>query len=151
MAFRKFPTTVKKKKGKDGSKSTKGFFVVEKRENLRFSVELPLDYSFTDIEETRGGISADASEGGLLVHLHRRIEIGSLLRIEILFVKGFQLDTIEGIARVVWSDLAARERFGEYWYGLQFQSFQEGDLDKLKILLKKVGQSHEDKDKDIPG
>ena len=141
MSSRKFLCTVRTKKRKDQPRFQKGFFLVEKRENPRFSVELPFGYSLADIEETRAGILADASEAGLLVYLHRRVSIGTLLKIEIIFVKGFQLDTIKGIAKVVWSDFAAKESFGEYRYGLKFQSFQEGDIDKLRILLKKVSQS----------
>ncbi len=137
MSSRKLPTTVKSMKRKDPSRLQKGFFILEKRENPRFSVELPFNYSLADIEETRAGILADACEGGLLAYLHRRVEIGTLLKIEILYAKGFRLDAIKGIAKVVWSDLAARESFGEYRYGLKFQSFREGDIDKLRFLLKK--------------
>ena len=141
MSPRKFLTTVRSQKGKDPSQLHKGFFLLEKRENPRFSVELPFGYSLADTEETRAGILADACEGGLLAYLHRRVDIGTLLKIEILYAKGFRLDTIKGIAKVVWSDFAAKESFGEYRYGLQFQSFLEGDIDKLRILLKRVSQS----------
>ena len=137
MSSRKFLTTDRSKKKKDPSQFQKGFFILEKRENPRFSVELPFNYSVADVEETRAGILADACEGGLLAYLHRKVDLGTLLRIEILYAKGFQLDAITGIAKVVWSDLAARESFGEYRYGLKFQSFQEGDIDKLRTLLKK--------------
>ncbi len=141
MSSRKLLTTAGTKRGKDQARPEKGFFLIEKRENPRYRVELPFDYSVADVEETRGGILSDASEAGLLVYLHRTVDIGTLLNIEIFFAKGFQLDTIKGIAKVVWFDLVAKERFGEYRYGLQFQSFQEGDIDKLRILLKKVGKS----------
>ncbi len=141
MSPQKLLTTARSKKGKDPSRLKKGFFILEKRENPRFSVELPFSYSLADIEETRAGILADACEGGLLAYLHRRVDIGTLLKIEILYARGFRLDAIKGIAKVVWSDLAARESFGEYRYGLQFQSFQEGDIDKLRLLLKRTRQS----------
>ena len=141
MSSRKFLTTVRSKKEKDPSRLQKGFFIVEKRENPRFNVELPFGYSIADIEEPRAGILADACEGGLLAYLRRKVDIGTLLKIEIFYAKGFRLDTIKGIAEVVWSDLAAKESFGEYRYGLQFQSFQEGDIDKLRLLLKRVRQS----------
>ena len=141
MSSQKLLTTTGSKKKKEQPRFQKGFFLLEKRENPRFSVELPFGYSFADIEETRAGIVADACEGGLLAHLHRRVDIGTLLKIEILYTKGYQLDAIKGIAKVVWSDLAAQESFGEYRYGLQFQSFQEGDISKLRILLKKLSQS----------
>ena len=141
MSAQKLLSTVKGKKKKEKPQFQKGFFLVEKRESPRFSLELPFGYSLADIEETRAGILADAGEGGLLAHLHRRVDIGTLLKIEILYTKGYQLDAIKGIAKVVWSDLAAQESFGEYRYGLQFQSFQEGDINKLRSLLKKVSQS----------
>jgi hypothetical protein len=38
--------------------------------------------------------------------------------------------------------LPPKEIWGEYRYGLEFQSFQEGDLQKLKRLLKGVGKTH---------
>jgi c-di-GMP-binding flagellar brake protein YcgR len=143
MSPRKFLTAVRRKKEKDKSKSKEGIFIVERRKHPRIRVELPLDYSLADREETYGGIVANASEGGLLVYLSQTTELGALLKIEILFVKGSELNTIRGIAKVVWSDLAAKKAWGEYRYGLQFQSFQEGDLKKLKTLLQEVGKTHD--------
>jgi len=125
---------------KDGSESREGLFLVERRRHPRISIELPFDYSFFEKGEDHRGILADASEGGLLVHLLEKIDVGSLLRIEILFSRGTELVTIEAISKVVWSDLAARESWAEYRYGLQFLSFYQGDIHKLKMLLKEVGQ-----------
>jgi c-di-GMP-binding flagellar brake protein YcgR len=138
MSLRKFLTTVRRKRGKDESKSKEGVFVVERRKRPRISIELPFEYSGVDGKEIHGGISVDVSEGGFLVYLPEAMEIGTILKIEILFVKGPELNTIKGIAKVVWSDLAAKESWGENRYRLQFQSFQEGDLHKLKNLLKEV-------------
>jgi c-di-GMP-binding flagellar brake protein YcgR len=143
MSPRKFLTAVRRKKEKDKSKSKEGIFIVERRRHPRIGVELPLDYSLADREETYGGIVANASEGGLLVYLSETTELGALLKIKIIFVKGSELNTIRGIAKVVWSDLAAKKVWGEYRYGLQFQSFQEGDLKKLKTLLQEVGKTHD--------
>jgi hypothetical protein len=143
MSPRKYLTTVRRKKGKNKSKSKEGIFIVERRKHPRIRVELPLDYSFVDKEETHGGIVANASEEGLLVYLSEATELGALLKIEILFVKGLELNTIKGIAKVVWSDLAAKKAWGEHRYGLEFQSFQEGDFQKLETLLKEVGKTHD--------
>ena len=143
MSPRKYLTTVRRKKGKDKLKSKEGIFIVERRKHPRIRVELPLDYSFVDKEETHGGIVANASEEGLLVYLSEATELGALLKIEILFVKGLELNTIKGIAKVVWSDLAAKKAWGEHRYGLDFQSFQEGDFQKLETLLKEVGKTHD--------
>ncbi len=137
---------IKEKRGKDNSASKEGVIVVERRKHPRLFVELPLDYSQVDRQEVHRGIATNASEGGLLVYLPETIEIGVLLKIEILFAKSPdvspELTTIRGIARVIWSDLAAQESWGEYRYGLQLHSFQKGDLEKLKGLLRAVGKVH---------
>jgi len=142
MSPRKYLTTVRRKKGKRKTESKEGIFVVERRKNPRISVELPLDYSLVDTQENFGGIATNMSEGGLLVYLPESIKLGSLLRIEILFVKGSELSSISGIAKIVWSDLAPKRMWGEYRYGLEFQSFQKGDLHKLKSLLNEVEESY---------
>ncbi len=117
-----------------------GVLAIEKRKYPRFSVELPLDYSRFNGKETLGGMVANASEGGLLVYLPERIETGALLKIEIFYVRGLELDTIKAVAKVVWCDLAARESWGEHRYGLQFQSIDEKDFNRLLTLLKEAGK-----------
>jgi c-di-GMP-binding flagellar brake protein YcgR len=122
------------------SQTKMGVLAIEKRKSPRFSVELPLDYSRVDGKATFGGMVANASEGGLLVYLPERVEIGALLKIEIFYVRGLELDTIKAVAKVVWCDLAARESWGEHRYGLQFQSIDEKDFGRLTTLLKEVGK-----------
>jgi c-di-GMP-binding flagellar brake protein YcgR len=96
-----------------------------------------------DSEETHGGLIADISEGGLLVYLPEALKLETLLRIQILFVKGMELNSIKAIAKIVWSDLATKTISEENRYGLEFQSFIEGDLQKLKTILKEVGETYE--------
>jgi c-di-GMP-binding flagellar brake protein YcgR len=143
MGLRKFTTAVRRKKREDTSQTKEGVFVVERRRHPRRSIELPLDYSHVESHENRGGIAANVSEGGLLVYLPEAIGIGSLLKIEILFVKGLELSSIKANTKVVWYGLAPNENWGEYKYGLEFQSFQEGDLQNLKRLLKEVADTHD--------
>jgi c-di-GMP-binding flagellar brake protein YcgR len=121
------------------SQTKMGVLSIEKRKYPRFSVELPLNYSRAEGKDTLGGMVANASEGGLLVYLPERMEIGALLKIEIFYVRGLELDTIKAVAKVVWCDLAARESWGEHRYGLQFQYIDQKDLGRLTILLKDVG------------
>jgi c-di-GMP-binding flagellar brake protein YcgR len=127
-------------KNKSASQTKMGVLSIEKRKHPRFSVELPLDYSRVDGKETFGGMVANASEGGLLVYLPERVSIGTLLRIEIFYVRGLELDTVKAVAKVVWCDLAARESWGEHRYGLQFQYIEEKDFSRLTTLLKEVGK-----------
>jgi c-di-GMP-binding flagellar brake protein YcgR len=129
-----------KRNSRSTSQTKMGVLAIEKRRHPRFSVELPLDYARVDGKETYGGMVANASEGGLLVYLPERIEIGAFLKIEIFYVRGLELDTIKVLARVVWSDLAARESWGEHRYGLQFQNIDDKDFNQLMNLLKEVGK-----------
>jgi c-di-GMP-binding flagellar brake protein YcgR len=121
------------------SQTKMGVLSIEKRKYPRFSVELPLNYSRAEGKDTLGGMVANASEGGLLVYLPERMEIGALLKIEIFYVRGLELDTIKAVAKVVWCDLAARESWGEHRYGLQFQYIDQNVLGRLTTLLKDVG------------
>lgn len=141
MSPQKYLTTVRRKRGKGKSESKEGIFVVERRKHPRFRVELPLGYSVESVER-HGGVAANASKSGLLVYLPEAIFVGSLLKIEILFAKGSELNSISATAKVVWSDLAPEEICGEYRYGLKFESFQEGDLRKLRNLLIEAGETH---------
>ena len=121
------------------SQTKMGVLSIEKRKYPRFSVELPLNYSRAEAKNTLGGMVANASEGGLLVYLPERIEIGGLLKIEIFYVRGLELDTIKAVAKVVWCDLAARESWGEHRYGLHFEYIDEKDFSRLTTLLKEAG------------
>jgi len=71
-------------------------------------MELPLDYRI-EREDRFGGITANASIGGVLVYLPEPIVVGTSLKIEILFAKGSELNSIKADAKVVWSDLAPKE------------------------------------------
>ncbi len=117
-----------------------GVLAVEKRRHPRYTVEFPLDYSRVDGKETYGGIVANASEGGLLVYLPQRMEMGTVLKIEIIYVQELEFNTIKAIAKVVWSDLASRESWGEYRYGLQFLEIEEEAFTRLLNLLKEIGK-----------
>ncbi len=124
-------------------RTPKGVFAIEKRKNPRYSVEFALDYSLIDGETTfNGGLTSDASEGGLLVYLPEMIQIGALLRIEIFYMKDLSFETITATAKAVWTDLATREGVRQHRYGLQFQSIDKENLDKLKALLNQVAQPH---------
>jgi len=141
MSHQFLATKIKGTRDRLHSVAKEGGSPVERRRHLRISVKLPFDYSLVEREGSLRGIVEDASEGGLLVYLLERIEIGALIRIEILFSKDTELTTIQAIARVVWSGPAAQDSWAEYQYGVQFQSFFKGDFNRLKILLREVGQA----------
>jgi hypothetical protein len=120
--------------------SKMGILAVERRKHPRFVVELPLDYSQTEEGDLYGGIVANASEGGLLVYLPERMNLGSLIKIQIFYVRELEFNMIRAVVKIVWADLAARETWGEHRYGLQFASIDKENLNKLMTLLKEVGK-----------
>jgi hypothetical protein len=142
----KHSKTIKRKGKKMPSK--KGVVAIERRKHPRFNLELPLDYFRIDVKENYGGIVANASELGILVYLPEKMEMETTLSIEIFYAKGLELDSIKAIAKVVWADLAARKTWGEHRYGLQFQSIDKQNFNKLKNLLKDVGRAKNMKGKE---
>ena len=121
-----------------GLEAKKGVFVIEKRRDPRYKIELPIDYSHINEKENYRGTIANANEGGILVYLPERLEVGGLFRIKIFFPMETVLSTVQVIAKVVWVDSAIQKTAGEYRYGLQLQSFLKGDLNKFRKLLKEV-------------
>jgi hypothetical protein len=119
----------------------KGIVAIERRKHPRFNLELPLDYFRIENKENYGGIVANASEMGVLAYLPEKMEIGTVLSIEIFYAKGLELDSIKATAKVVWTDLPARKTWGEHRYGLQFQSVDKQNLSKLKNLFKELSST----------
>lgn len=140
MSPAKHPKTTRKKTREKKKPSKKGVLAIDRRKHPRFTTELPLDYSRVDSREDFGGIVANASKGGILVYLPERLEIGDNLKVEIFFAKESELNSIKGVVKVVWADLAADESWGEHRYGLQFQTIDKKHLDKLRALLKTAGK-----------
>jgi c-di-GMP-binding flagellar brake protein YcgR len=116
-----------------------GVLAIERRRYPRYSIEFPLTYSVIEGKPAshHWGLVRDATEGGILVYLKERIKIGTILKIEMYYAEKLPLQKITATAKVVWSDLAAKDSFGEHRYGLQLESIEKGDFNKLRILLRK--------------
>ncbi len=150
MTLRNQMTTAKRKRRKTEPRSKEGIFIVERRKHPRFNIELPLDYSIEN-EDHYGGVAVNASRGGVVVYLPVAIVVGTSLNMEIIFVKGFELNSIKVQAKVIWSRLVPKVIWGEYRYGLEFEKFQEGDLQKLKAMLREAGKHTAGQERDESG
>jgi len=130
------------KRVRKGGSVTKGKGVTkkERRKSPRFLFKLPMNYSRPRNKDNYGGIVGNASEGGIQVYLPEKLNTGEVLKIEILFAKGWELKTVRGIAKIIWSDLAIRKSRKVYRYGLQFQLFNKNNIQKLRILLKEASR-----------
>jgi hypothetical protein len=129
------------RKGKSSSvESRTGILSFERRKHPRFVIELPLDYCRAEKADLLGGMATNASEGGLLVYLPERMPMGTILKIQIFYVRELEFNMIKVMGKIVWADMAARESWGEHRYGLQFVSIDDDDLTRLTTLLKEIGK-----------
>jgi hypothetical protein len=109
---------------------------VEKRRHPRFLMDLPLEHRMMDIPYAHGGLVVNVSETGLLIECVKDMPIGSKLNITVLFPEGYELDSFEVSAEVVWRDIHwDDDNRKKYLYGLKFVSIKRQDYLKLRQLL----------------
>jgi c-di-GMP-binding flagellar brake protein YcgR len=106
----------------------------ERRKYPRFDCELPIE-CITSGSEIHVGIAANISQGGMLVCLHDRIEVGSPLRINLIFTQAFQLKIIRANAIVVWNKAVQHAFWGRYRYGLRLVGLRDRFFSEFKGLL----------------
>ncbi len=102
----------------------------ERRQHPRFSVKLPLDYWETP-EVIQGGLVANISETGLLMHSVHKIQIGTKLRIRVYLSKDNSLDCIEGNAKIIWMNLHREQDWKGYRYGMYIMQMPPDYQDRL--------------------
>ncbi len=112
-----------------------GIANIERRKYPRFSIDLPIEYSYLSSSTVHSGRALNASEGGLLVYLPEKMEIGQRLRLKLFFHFRETLNAIEMIGEVVWIDLHLPEGWGDYRCGLRFIDISPENLALLKELL----------------
>jgi hypothetical protein len=109
----------------------------EKRKHPRFSVDLPVEYSRSD-QFVEHGRTINASEGGLLLHLPERMEMGKYLRLKLFFTMGSELNAVETVVEVVWVDMHLGKDWGDYRTGVRFVEISTENISKLKDFLKSL-------------
>jgi len=125
------------KKEEKEVKSRYGTVNFEKRKHPRFDVNLPIEYVRSDLPANRGE-ALNASEGGLLLYLPERMEIGQHLSLKLFFSSGSELRTIETLVKVVWMDIHLGENRGDYRAGVKFVDISPRDLEKLRNFLRSL-------------
>jgi len=107
----------------------------ERRQHPRFSVKLALDYWQTP-DVIQGGLVANISETGLLIHSIHKIQIGTKLGIRVYLSKDNRLDCIEGNAKIIWMNLHREQGWRGYRYGVYVMQMPPGYQDRLmKYIL----------------
>jgi c-di-GMP-binding flagellar brake protein YcgR len=108
-----------------------------KRNHPSFNVDLPIEYSRTDLF-VKHGRAVNASEGGLLLCLPEKMEIGQHLSLKLFFTSDFELDAIETFVEVSWRDIHLGEGEGDYRTGVRFVDISPENLNKLKNFLRNL-------------
>lgn len=123
-----------KPEGKD-PKPRIGIVNIERRRYPHFSIDLPIEYHLIHSSAGHTGRTLNASEGGLLVYLPEKMEVGQSLKLKLFFSSGFNLNTIEVIAEVIWIDIHLEKDWGDYRTGLKFVDISSEDLSRLRDFL----------------
>ena len=109
----------------------------EKRKHPRFSVDLPVEYSRTDLVVEQGR-AVNASQGGLLLYLPEQMGMGHHLRLKLFFTMGSELNTIETVVEVVWADMHLEKERGDYRTGVRFVEISAEDVGRLQDFLRSL-------------
>jgi hypothetical protein len=125
------------KEKEKGTKSRYGTVNFEKRNHPSFNVDLPIEYSRTDLF-IKHGRAVDASESGLLLYLPEKMEIGQHLSLKLFFTAGFELDTIETFVEVSWRDIHLGGGGRNFRTGVRFVNISPENLNKLKNFLRSL-------------
>ena len=119
-------------------KSRYGTVNFEKRRHPRFSADLPMEYYRIDSSIGHTGKALNISEGGLLLHFPEQMDIGQYIKLKLFLHSGSELNTIEGLAEVVWMDIHLDKGLRDYRCGINFIDISPGDMTKLKSFLRNL-------------
>ena len=107
----------------------------DRRRRPRLPVDLPLEYREINGFQFKGGITVNASEGGLLFESVNAIPLGAKLNVSVLFRKGFALAEVKLVAEVIRKEPVLREEWTGYQYGLNIVRLLDEDYQRLKTIL----------------
>ena len=109
----------------------------EKRKHPRFTVDLPVEYSRSDLSIEQGH-AINASEGGFLLYLPEQMETGNHLSLRLFFTIGSELNAIETVVEVVWVDMHLGKDWGDYRTGVRLVEISTENMGKLKNFLRNL-------------
>jgi c-di-GMP-binding flagellar brake protein YcgR len=125
------------KREEEKVKSRYGTVNFEKRKHPRFDVNLPIEYARSDLVASHGE-ALNVSEGGLLLYLPERMEIGQHLSLKLFFSSDSELKTIKTLVKVAWTDIHLGESRGDYRAGVKFVEISPEDLERLRSFLRSL-------------
>ena len=115
-----------------------GFVNFELRRYPRHAVDLPVECFRINSPISHIGRAINASEGGLMVYLPEKVEIGQHLKLMLSVGSNSALDTVDMIAQVVWVDIGSSIVMEDYRVGVMIVDISSTDRLKLKNLLESL-------------
>lgn len=113
----------------------------EKRKYPRYRVDLPIKYSKTNFI-FKYGRATNASEGGIMAYLPEEIETGQDIALKLFFPSFYELNPLEIVGQVVWTDIHLRRDWGwDYQTGVKFINISPEDKSKFKKFLMSLSSS----------
>jgi len=106
----------------------------ERRMYPRFLLNLPIEYLPLDSPAGYSSHTVNASEGGLMICLHERVEVRKHLHLKIFFSSGPSVLTINPMVQVMWAD----EQLGKdetYRHGVSFVDPTSEEVHKFRDFL----------------
>ncbi len=112
----------------------------EKRKFPRADIDLPVKYSKTNLF-FKHGRATNASEGGLMICLPEKMDIGHHLVLKLFFPFHSGLNIIEAVVRVVWMDIHLKKDWSwDYRMGVGFEDISQTNMTTLKNFLTNLEQ-----------
>jgi hypothetical protein len=108
---------------------------LERRRYPRFPIDFPVEYWRINISKSRPGRTGDISEGGVLVYLPEKIEVGQNIGLRILFVPELASKSIEAIGQVTWNDSHFGKKDYYHRIGLKFLDISAENMEEFMNSL----------------
>ena len=112
-----------------------GPFNLQRRKHPRFSIDLPAKYWPINIPQSCSSRTENISEGGVLLYLPEKIEVGQNIGVKILISTGFECESIEALGQAAWSDSQSAKEEYPYRTGVKFVDISAENMKRLKGFL----------------
>jgi hypothetical protein len=119
----------------NGKESDQRISEFDRRKYPRYLIEIPLDYTDGTSRAVMTGVTGNASEGGIMIVMGERVDVGAVLNVTLMFRLGFSLTSVGARSMVVWRDDVWNEYVSNYRYGLRFLEPGSTELEKLRELF----------------
>ena len=102
-------------------------------------MELPIEYDPVRSSTAYPGRATNISEGGLLIYLPEKFEVGEHLKLRLFFASiSESLHTMEVLVEVVWVGSETGGLWGHHPCGVKMIDVDPRDMNKLKEFLRSL-------------